>query len=204
MPKSLLDLAGIASWAELRMLMSKRRAKLAEAAREVSAAAADRRARATWFRGHADTVRLETGVVIEGDLDVSRAHVLYDKGLTVTGTLRLGASGSIVVVVGDLRVGRLQLGDDVLAVTGKVYARDYIRSRLNEGIFSVHGAQEPRKQLAHLRTPEYLAFDPRTRALTTYRAVRGKLVAGKPARRSADAAKPKPRAAPRKRTRTSR
>jgi hypothetical protein len=142
---------------------------------ELTAAAADRKAKGRWFRGYADIVEHVREGRIEGDLRIEGRHVLFDGDLVVTGKLRMGDSRSVVVVCGDLDVEKLELGDDVLVVAGRVIARAGIVSRPNEGVFSVHGEQRPAKQLRWLRAPSYRAYDPEARAMVVYRAVGGKL-----------------------------
>ena len=175
MAKKIWELAGFATAKEWLRHAQKARVPRAPREGQLTAAAADRRAGARWFQGYADVVEHAREERIEGDLRIERRHVLFDGDLVVTGALRLGDSRSIVVVRGDLEVGKLEIGDDVLAVIGRVIAHGGIVSRPNEGIFSVHGEQRPAKQLRWLRTPSYRAYDPEARAMVVYRTVRGKL-----------------------------
>ena len=178
MPKAIWELAGYSSMKEWQASF-KNAASREPRANELTAMAADRRAKGKWFGGYCEIVAHARDERVTGDLAIEGRHVLYEGGLVVSGTLSLGDSRSIVVVVGDLEVGKLVLGDDVLVVTGRITAKKGIVSRRNEGIFSVHGEQSPDKQLRWLRAPSYVAYDLAKRELVTYRAKAGKLVRGR-------------------------
>jgi hypothetical protein len=67
-------------------------------------------------------------------------RVLFVHGLTVSGTAMFdGAPDSIYVVMGDLRVGRLELGNTTCAVSGRVVADEYVYSPSGAAVFAVGG-----------------------------------------------------------------
>jgi hypothetical protein len=87
----------------------------------------------------------------------------------VEGLLRLGQGvRSIYVVLGDLRAKRIELGDAVLVVRGKVIAESDLFTPANEGIFDVHGEQRPERQARHIDAPQALAYDRQRRQHVAY------------------------------------
>ena len=135
----------------------------------ISANDADRRAKGPWFRGHTSHVVVENEGFRVPNFDVAKRekkagsaeYVLFEGDVTVEGTLSLGGdSRSIYVVLGDLTARRIELGDAALVVRGTMRATDYVFAPRNEGIFAVGGEQKPERQLAHVKTPTYFAYDP--------------------------------------------
>jgi len=174
--RSILELAGVSSFAELRARVPAAAAPVTSGDGRLTPADADRLAGGPWFQGYARVVDHVLDARVDGDLDIERRYAVYEGGLRVTGSLRLGDSRSIIAVIGDLEVGRLELGDDVLVVTGDVTARDYVLSRPNEGIFSVRGHQRIAHHRAVVHAPWYVAYDPHERELRVHRAEHGVLV----------------------------
>lgn len=114
--------------------------------RSISAAEADLMVGRTWFSDHTTTVVVHDATVKMDAFDAKqRAQangeaemVLFVHGLTVAGTMSLASDvPSVYVVLGELRVGRLELGDAVLAASGPVVADDYVFAPRSNGVFAV-------------------------------------------------------------------
>jgi hypothetical protein len=113
--------------------------------RTLSAAEADLMIGRTWFSDvttrvtvHDEPVRVDTfdaeaRTAAAGDSEM----VMFVHSLTVEGTLRLGAAHSVYVVLGELRCGRIELGDATLAASGPVIATDYVFAPRSKGVFAV-------------------------------------------------------------------
>jgi hypothetical protein len=97
-------------------------------------------------------------------------RVLFVHDLKVEGTLRLGkATGSIYVVLGNIHAGRIELGDAVLAVSGRVTADDYVHAPRTEGGNFAVGSDATSDDatipaLPPVSAPIVVWFDPRRRA----------------------------------------
>ena len=115
--------------------------------RRLSAAEADLMIGRQWFTDHTTEVTVHDTAIHVPEFDAEeRAKAapegtemaLFVHGLTVDGTLKLkGAAHSIYVVLGSLEVGRLELGEGTLAVSGAVRAKDYVFAPRSEGVFAV-------------------------------------------------------------------
>lgn len=114
--------------------------------RSISAAEADLMIGRSWFTDHTTTVTVHDAPVSMESFDAElRAKaageaemVLFVHGLRVTGTMRMGAdTPSVYVVLGELRVGRLELGDAMLAASGPVIADHYVHLPRSRGVFAV-------------------------------------------------------------------
>lgn len=99
---------------------------------------------------------------------------LFVDGLRVEGPVRLGRGvRAIYVVLGELRAGSIELGDGVLAVSGRVSADDYVYLPRTEGTFAVgpdatsDDATVP--ALPPVQAPLVLWYDPRRRADLVFR-----------------------------------
>ena len=107
----------------------------------LTAAEADALIPGEWFGGYCKQVELVENARTLDDLRTDDAiYVLYNNGLTATGTIDLRDTRSIIVVRGTLRAKRVILGDAVLVVTERVIA-DEIVGASNEGLFEVGGHQ---------------------------------------------------------------
>ena len=141
--------------------------------RTLSAEEADLMIGRTWFSDQPGDVIVHDEIVRVPELDgESRANgsgperVLYVHGLEVEGTLRVGKG--IYVVLGALHAKRIELGDGVLAVSGKVSADEYLHAPRTQGTFAVGSdatsddATVP--SLPPVQAPIVVWFDPRRRA----------------------------------------
>jgi len=164
---------------------SPRRARSDGESTTIVAKDADRRAKGPWFRDHTSRVAVERDgfrvVTFDAAKRAKKAgsseYVLFEGNVVVDGTLNLGSGvRSIYVVLGDLTARRIELGDAVLVVRGTVSATEYVFTPRNEGVFAVHGEQRPEKQLRHLKTPLYLAYDARARGHRLFAGSTTKLV----------------------------
>jgi hypothetical protein len=131
----------------------------------ISPVEADQRVGNSWFSGYANAVELvaEPVVVAQRPPADGAEYVIYDRGLTVKGTLDLGSDvHSIIVVRGTLAAKRVILGDAVLVVTERVIARDWVFGPRNEGLFDVGGHQiegNAERLLAAIDAPVVAIFD---------------------------------------------
>lgn len=102
----------------------------------------------TWFSNHGDgEVVVHDAPVTWPELDAEARAAshggperrLFVHGLQVEGTLRLGRGvPAIYVVLGELHAKRIELGDGVLAVAGRVTAEEYLWApRTEAGTFAV-------------------------------------------------------------------
>jgi hypothetical protein len=116
------------------------------ATRKISVREADAMAGDAWFEGYTTDVVVHDDPVVLSEFDAeARAResgqaemILFAGGLTVNGPMSLGSDvHSIYVVLGDLHVGSLELGDAVLVVTGRVTAARYLFCARHEGVFRV-------------------------------------------------------------------
>jgi hypothetical protein len=141
--------------------------------RTLSAEEADLMIGRTWFSDQPGDVVVHDEIVRVPELDAgSRANgsaperVLFVHGLEVEGTLRVGTG--IYVVLGAVHAKRIELGDGVLAVSGKVSADEYVHAPRTQGMFAVGSdatsddATIP--SLPPVQAPIVVWFDPRRRA----------------------------------------
>lgn len=114
--------------------------------RSISAAEADLMIGRSWFTDHTTTVTVFDAPVsmesFDAELRAAAAGgaemALFVHGLRVSGTMRMGAdTPSVYVVLGELRVGRLELGDAMLAASGPVIAEQYVHLPRTRGVFAV-------------------------------------------------------------------
>ncbi len=132
-----------------------------------------------WFDGFARNVQcFSTPVHFQGDFDLlERAEakgevecLLFEKDLRIDGVMRLSEGvQSILVVLGDVHVHALELGDAMLAVAGGLYARDYIFAPPNEGVIELgpvvrekskqEESWQPLPDLLSIHTPLFLFYD---------------------------------------------
>ncbi len=116
-------------------------------ANTLSASEADKRVGDKWFTGYTNAVQLIDGPATVMTFDgASRGgdaeYLLFDQGLTVTGTLDLSSIyRSIIVVRGTLKAKRIILGDAVLVVEKAVRASELVFGPMTEGIFALAGLQ---------------------------------------------------------------
>ncbi|GEM_PF-2816350 len=135
--------------AELAAIQAPTRPKPAAAptANTLSATDADKLVGDKWFTGHTNAVQLIDGPATVTTFDgASRGgdaeYLIFDRGLTVTGTLDLSAVyRSIIVVRGTLKAKRIILGDAVLVVEKAVHASELVFGPMTEGIFALAGMQ---------------------------------------------------------------
>jgi len=119
----------------------------APTANTLSATDADKRVGDKWFTRHTNAVQLIDGPATVTTFDgASRGgdaeYLLFDQGLTVTGTLDLSEiHRSIIVVRGTLKAKRIILGDAVLVVERAVHASELVFGPLTEGVFALAGMQ---------------------------------------------------------------
>jgi len=103
---------------------------------------ADRLSRGKWFCKYAKEVEVFAKPVTRPELVLnSVAYTLYKEGLTVKGSMRLGTAHSILVILGDLRASRLDIGDAVLVVSGQLYIDESVAHFANEGLLVAGGIE---------------------------------------------------------------
>jgi hypothetical protein len=145
---------------------------LATTAATITSAAADELVGGTWFTGHTQTVQLidspATVNTFDGDSRGGDAeYLVFNRGLTVTGTFDLSAIGrSIIVVRGTLKAKRIILGDAVLVVEKAVQAAELMFGPMTEGIFSLAGMQiesDPEDLATAILAPSVALYDRKQR-----------------------------------------
>ena len=119
----------------------------------ISAAKADELVGGPWFKGYAkDVTVVEEKVKLasfdgnaRGDLARGPEHVIFEQGLEVEGTFRLGSYHSIYVVLGALRAGAFEGGDACLVVTGSVTVDRYLLNFRNQGVLAFGSSKATEK-----------------------------------------------------------
>ena len=151
---------------------SAKKPALATTAATITSAAADELVGGAWFTGHTKTVQLIDGPAtvntFDGDSRGGDAeYLVFNHGLTVTGTLDLSAiDRSIIVVRGTLKAKRIILGDAVLVVEKAIQAAELMFGPMTEGIFSLAGMQiesDPEDLATAILAPSVALYDRKQR-----------------------------------------